>query len=330
MNVPNVLFDPLGDRLVRNQKLSHGTELPVLGRRVVFESNSSAVLEAVDRSFGTWARLPESLRDSAPVCRVRLFVEDGEVSVTRPPLRYMFPEPNRLIFSTGKSVGVAEVDRGEAYAFVTTGLVACDTHFRYGVIEALTLNLVTGTGRHPVHAATVVRNGRALLLAGPSGVGKSTLAYAASRAGLEVRGDEAAYIQLRPALRLWGMPGRVRLSSAGAAHFPELREVPPVPGINGKSKVVVDFDVEEGALRPVERVVVCLLSEGEGPARLERVEASEILDGLTSRVEPGFDLNPEEGRLVAGQLARGGGWRVGLSKNPFDSVPLLEEVLDAL
>jgi len=88
------------------------------------------------------------------------------------------------------------------------------------------------------------------------------------------------------------MPGRVRLSSAGAAHFPEFSGVPPVSGINGKSKVVVDFDVEEGALRPVERVVVCLLSEGDGPARLERVEAPEILDGLTSRVEPGFDLIP--------------------------------------
>ena len=327
-NVPSVPLDPLADPLVLNQKLAHGTELPVLGRRVVFESNSSAVLEAVDRSFGIWARLPESLRDSAPVCRVRLFVEDGEESATRPALRYMLPEPNRLIFSTGKSVGVAEVDRGEAYAFVTTGLVACDTHFRYGVIEALTLNLVTGTGRHPVHAATVVRNGKALLLAGPSGVGKSTLAYAASRAGLEVRGDEAAYVQLRPALRLWGMPGRVRLSTVGAAHFPELSEVPPVSWVNGKPKVVVDFDVGEGALRPVERVVVCLLSEGDGPARVERVEASVVFDFLTSRVESGFDLNPAEGKRVAEQLAGNGGWRVQLSDNPFDAVPLIEEMLE--
>lgn len=322
-------FDPLADPLVRNQKLAHGTELPVLGRRVVFESNSSAVLEAVDRSFGAWARLPESLRDATPVCRVRLFVEEGGESATCPALRYMLPEPNRLIFSSGKSVGVAEADRGEAYAFVTAGLVACDTYFRYGVIEALTLNLVTGTGRHPVHAATVVRNGMALLLAGPSGVGKSTLAYAASRAGLQVRGDEAAYVQLRPALRLWGMPGRVRLSPAAAAHFPELSEVPPSE-FNGKSKVVVDFDVEEEVLCPAEGGVVCLLSEGDGPARLERVGASEILDGLTSQVEAGFDLNPEEGRLVAERLARGGGWRVGLSKDPFDAVPLLEEIFDAL
>ncbi len=324
MNVP---FDPLANPLFRNAKLAHGAELPVLGRRVVFESNSSAVLEAVDRSFGTWVRLPESFRDAAPICRVRVFVEEGEERDVYPAVRYLLPEPNRLIFSTGASVGVAEVERCEAYAFVTTGLVARDTYFRNGVIEALTLKLVTGTGRHPVHAATVVRNGRALLLAGPSGVGKSTLAYAASRAGLQVRGDEAAYVQRDPALRVWGMPGTVRLSTAGAAHFPELSEVPPIISLNGKQKVVVDLDVEEDVLSPVAEAAVCVLSQGKEAASLERLNASAVFDFLTSRVESGFDIYPAEGKRVAEQLAGNGGWRVHLSKNPFDAVPLIEEML---
>lgn len=326
-----VAFDPPSNPRHGSERLPHADELPVLGRRVVFETNSIAVLEAVERSFGGWRRLAKSLVQPAPACRVRLYVEDGdEGPEDRPPIRYRLPRPGSLVLSTPGSVGVAEADRGEAYAFVTAALVAHDWYFRYGVVEALTLMLVTSMDRYPVHAATVVKDGGALLLAGPSGVGKSTLAYAASRAGIEVRGDEAAYVQLQPALRLWGMPGRVRLSSAGAAHFPELSEVPPIVSLDGKEKVVVDLDVEKGALRPVERVVVCLLSEGDGPARLERVEASQILDALTSRVEPGFDLNPEEGRLVAERLARGGGWRVGLSKDPFDAVPLLEEIFDAL
>ena len=324
MNVP---FDPLADSLVRNEKLAHGAELPVLGRRVVFESNSSAVLEAVDRSFGSWARLPESFRDSTPVRRVRFFVEEGEEPSERPAVRYLLPEPNRLIFFTGTSVGVAEADRGEAYAFVTTELVAYDTYFRYGVIEALTLNLVTNTGRHPVHAATVVRNGRALLLAGPSGVGKSTLAYAASRAGLQVRGDEAAYVQCDPTLRVWGMAGTVRLSTLGASHFPELSEVPPIVSLNGKQKVMVDLDVGEDVLSPVEEAVVCVLSKGHDTASLERLQPSVVFDFLTSRVESGFDLNPAEGKRVAEQLAGTGGWRVQLSDNPFDAVPLIEEML---
>ena len=325
MNVP---FDPLAGPLFHNAKLAHDVELPVLGRRVLFQSNSSAVLEAVDRSFGSWARLAESFQDSTPVCRVRLFVEEGEEPSERPAVRYLLPEPNRLIFSTGKSVGVAEVDRGEAYAFVTTGFVARDTYFRYGVIEALTLKLVIGTGRHPVHAATVVRNGRALLLAGPSGVGKSTLAYAASRAGLEVRGDEAAYVQCDPALRVWGMPGTLRLSTLGALHFPELSEVPPIVSLNGKQKVVVDLDIEDDVLSPVEEAAVCILSKGHDTALLERLKPSVVIDFLTNRVESGFDLNPTEGRRVAEQLAGNGGWRVQLSDNPFDAVPLIEEMLE--
>lgn len=324
MNVP---FDPLAGPLFHNAKLAHDVELPVLGRRVLFQSNSSAVLEAVDRSFGSWARLAESFQDSTPVCRVRLFVEEGEEPSERPAVRYLLPEPNRLIFSTGKSVGVAEVDRGEAYAFVTTGFVARDTYFRYGVIEALTLKLVIGTGRHPVHAATVVRNGRALLLAGPSGVGKSTLAYAASRAGLEVRGDEAAYVQRDPALRVWGMPGTLRLSTLGALHFPELSEVPPIVSLNGKQKVVVDLDIEDDVLSPVEEAAVCILSKGHDTALLERLKPSVVFDFLTSRVESGFDINPAEGKRVAQQLAGNGGWRVKLSDDPFDAVPLIEEML---
>ncbi len=74
MSVP---LDPLADPLFRNAKLAHGAELPVLGRRVVFESNSSAVLEAVDRSFGSWVDLPESFKDP-PVPRAILGIGESK------------------------------------------------------------------------------------------------------------------------------------------------------------------------------------------------------------------------------------------------------------
>ena len=47
----------------------------------------------------------------------------------------------------------------------------------------MTLLLVARQDRQPVHAAMVAGGSAALLLAGPTGVGKSTLAYAAHRAG---------------------------------------------------------------------------------------------------------------------------------------------------
>ena len=74
MKVP---FDALADPLFRNAKLARGAELPVLGRRVVFESNSPAVLDAVDRSFGSWARLAESFKDP-PVPRAILGIGESK------------------------------------------------------------------------------------------------------------------------------------------------------------------------------------------------------------------------------------------------------------
>jgi hypothetical protein len=311
-------------------QLAHMATLPILGRRVVFESNSVAVLESVERSFGGWRRLAESFAEPVPTCRVRVFVEEGGEGPDQPPaLRHRWCGANRFVVATPGSVGVAETDHHEAYAFVTSELVADDSYFRYAFVEGLTLMLVTSTDRHPVHAATVAKGGVALLLAGPSGVGKSTLAYAARCAGLEVRGDEAAYVQRHPGLRVWGMPGRVQLSAAGATYFPELRGVTPVRSVNGKSKVVAQFDPDEGAWRPVDRVAVCLLSAGDGPVVAERVEASVIVHALTDRVEAGFDLRPDEGLQVAEALAGNGGWGVRLSRDPREAVGLFEELLDA-
>jgi hypothetical protein len=327
----SIAVEPPTHPVLRDGSLPHADALPILGRRVVFETNSVAVLEAVERSFGGWRHLAESFEDPEPVCRVRLIVEEGGGGFAeRPTFQYRLPAPHRMVVTAPGSVGVAESERHEAYAFVTTELVEHDAHFRYGIVEALTLMLVTSTDRHPLHAATVARDGAALLLAGPSGVGKSTLAYAASRAGLEVRGDEAAYVQRQPGPRLWGMPGRVRLSPAGAAHFSELREVAPVPSVDGKSKVVVQLDVDEAAWRPVDRMAVCLLTGGDGPVDVERVDAPGILHALTSDVEPGFDLRPMEGRQMAEALARPGGWRLRLSKDPTEAVEFFEEMLRAI
>jgi hypothetical protein len=317
--------------MLREERLAHVETLPIFGRLVVFETNSIPVMEAVERSFGGWRRLAEAYEEPDPICRVRIVVAEGdEGNAEYPTFRYPLSTAHRMVITTPGSVAVAETERHEAYAFVTTALVNRDTHFRYGVVEALALMLVTSTDRHPIHAATVAQDGAALLLAGPSGVGKSTLAYAASRAGLEVRGDEAAYVQRQPDLRLWGTPDRVRLSPAGATHFPELREVPPVQSINGKSKVIVRLEVHEHAWRPLDRMAVCLLSGGDGPVEVERVDAAGILHALTSDVEPGFDLRPEEGRRVAEALAEPGGWRVTLSQDPAEAVGVFEEMLRAI
>jgi hypothetical protein len=51
----------------------------------------------------------------------------------------------------------------------------------------------------PVHAAAVARNGRALMLVGPSHAGKSTLSGSLTRAGWEFLTDELALLEFGPA-----------------------------------------------------------------------------------------------------------------------------------
>ncbi len=300
-----VEFDPPGDSLFRDAELAFRVELPVIGIPVRFESNSRQVIDVVNASFGVWKQLeghPELI--AAERARVRLFVHEGEEDAEpHAKVAYRCPDPDRLLFATHGSFGVAEGDRLEAYAFVTPDLVADTAHFQYSVLEALTMMLVTGRDRHPIHAATVARDGAAVLLVGPTSTGKSTLAYAAALRGLTVLGEDVAYVQLEPDFRVWALPGRLHLPPDAPRHFSLLAGRVPTLQANGKEKIAVEVPTQgSGAITPTPTpvaspAVVCLLSRGAQSAEA---------------------------------LAGGGGWRLHVSKDPHESIPLIQRMLDVL
>ncbi len=332
--VPNVEFDPPGDSLFREAELAFRAELPIIGIPVRFESNSGQVIDVVNASFGVWKQLerhPELI--AAERARVRLFVHEGEEDAEpHAKVAYRCPDPDRLLFATHGSFGVAEGDRLEAYAFVTPDLVADTAHFQYSVVEALTLMLVTGRDRHPIHAATVTQDGAAVLLVGPTSTGKSTLAYAAGLSGLTVLGEDVAYVQLEPEFRVWALPGRLHLPPDASRHFSQLAGRGPTLQANGKEKIAVEVPTEgsEAVTPVVSQTVVCLLSRGAESAETERVDASEIRSALLEDLEPGFDRHPATIGLAAEALAGAGGWRLRVSKDPHESVPLIQRMLDDL
>lgn len=79
-------------------------------------------------------------------------------------------------------------------------------------------------GLYQLHASAAVNpDGTAFLFAGPSGVGKSTLAYALSRQGWQILGDDGVVLEPTPTgakLHAWREP--LQVSSALAREFPEL------------------------------------------------------------------------------------------------------------
>lgn len=311
----------------------HAVAIPVMGIPTRFESSSPAVIDVVCEAFGTWGALEEEWWAEGPGARVRIDVVPGdEGPEEHAPIRFRIPDPDVIELYTPGSRGRSDARSRTSVARVTGALVADRQHFRYSVVEALTLALVTNLDREPLHAAALVRGDSALLLAGPSGIGKSTLVYAAARAGFQVLTEDAAFLQLHP-FRVWGMPGFVHLSPEAARDFfPELNGHSPTLRANGKTKIAVSLaEIGAAAARPVvDHAGVCLLARGDGPPHLEPLSPDQVVAALTARLEQGFDIFAASIGERIRALATRGGWRLFLPSHPRAALPFVHEMFDAL
>lgn len=102
--------------------------------------------------------------------------------------------------------GEADAERRSASCAVAAHSLSAPDRLREDVLEPLVLFLITRHQRTPVHASSFVAQGLAIVLAGPSGTGKSCLARAADEAGFQVLSDDTVYLQREPRLKVWGHP----------------------------------------------------------------------------------------------------------------------------
>jgi hypothetical protein len=321
----------MNDPLYRKVDLELQASIPLLGVPVEFAANDSAAMATVEQAYGMWrmlARYPDFVSDA--VISVRLIVHEGtEPSDRRSRISYRMPDAERILLHTAGSMGIADVRRGEAIAYVTPSLVADRENFRNGVLDALTLTLVTTRDRLPVHASLVSRAGKAVILAGPSGVGKSSLAYTAKDSGWDLLADDACYVQLDPELRIWGIPGRTYLPSDTAARFPTLRGREPERLPNGKLKIPIDVEMPAATRGPpvVPGVAVCLLARDGGPMGLDRATQEEVARELGAELDLTHDLYADSKQPALERLTAGGGWRLRLSADPREALPYLERMV---
>lgn len=298
------------DPLLRDVRFEHRVVLPVLGLATAFESNSAALMDLVDEAFGGWRAVEPLVTMGDDPLRVRLARFVGAEHGPQPPqIRHLAPDATRIILQSPGSFAVSDPARREVIGYVTTALFAERDLFRTAFLEAATLGLLSHFDRHPIHAAAIARNGGVVLLTGPSGAGKSTLAHLADSAGFDVLGEDHVWVQLDPECRVWGWPGYARLLTG------DRRKA--VSALRGRDRV---------ACYVAEAPTVCVLDRG-ARASLERVDTRTIIDALTGHVAPGFDRFPARNPVVANVLAAGGGWRLTLSANPRDALPLLDDML---
>lgn len=330
MTHPVVDFLPTSDVLHRRPRMEHKVSVPVLGIATHFETNSGYVCELVEEAFGEWRSLGDDEDRFSTGVHVRIVVHEGiEHGEGHAPVRHLCPDATRLLVHSPGSVAISNPEGREAIAYVTTALAADRTHFRTEVLEAITLALLAHFDRHPLHASAVTRGSRAVLLAGPSGTGKSTLAYAAHSAGLALMSEDRVWVQLEPVARVWGWPGQARLLADVASVFPEIlqRATPWVS--NGQEKLAVDLPGVANVWHcVVDQCVVCLLARGPGKPVLRRLSPTELVQALRRDLAPGFDRFPERHDAVVRALTAAGGWQLALSEDAREAVPLLQQILE--
>jgi hypothetical protein len=93
----------------------------------------------------------------------------------------------------------------------------------------------------PLHCGCLVKNGHGLLLAGASGVGKSTLALCLSLNGFAYLSDDCTYFSRSGSrLHAWGLPVPMKLLPDAARYFPQLSASEAIHSLNGEVAIHLD------------------------------------------------------------------------------------------
>jgi hypothetical protein len=301
-------------------------ETTVLGLPVVFETNSADVVDLARASYGGQ---PAAGARRAPL-RVRIVTDPALRADDAGPPVASLPNPNRLELRVGAGRAVAEAARGEAVASVSPESVAA-SGFREGVLDHLVLFLATHWDRCPLHAGAVACEGRALLLAGPSGLGKSSLTYAAMKRGLRVLSDDVVYVQRDPILRLWSLPRRIHLPATAARHFPELEGLGDTVRPDGRRKIPVDIPANARARVPWQGSVgLCVLSAASGNGDAVELSPEGTVAEMRATLQGGFRRFAGALDACVREIAAGGCWRLPVTLEPMSLAERLAGLLRSL
>lgn len=246
-------------------------------------TNSEDVLAAAD---WLWKPYPPASGETAAILRV--LVEDREAVI--PPRPSMPRGRNHLVLMIHGPDNFALCDLAGAFTFVclTRDVARNHAYIRYHFLEAAGCLMIDSRHLVPVHSSCTALGGRAVVLCGDSGAGKTSLAYACVRRGWTYLSDDATHIvRGRADRRVVGRPYRIRFRESARLLFPELNRFNPELRPNGK----LDFEIETSALgMPValagNAAHVVFLNRQSTPvaarvAAVDRSEAARRLESLT-------------------------------------------------
>jgi hypothetical protein len=226
---------PQSDPLLALVPLPHRAVFHPYGFAVSVASNSPMVLKAAWKS---WAGLPR--RFETPPLELRCVVTQGAASDCPPPPVVRAQRNLTVWVADAENYWCCDLATGFASAWVTGRVAANNRYLRYHVLEGMAYSLLGSLHMVTLHAACVALDGYGVLLAGDSGTGKSSLAYACARRGWTYISDDSSSLVRRSGTRaVLGDPRLFRFRATAGALFPEFQGMKESPHAYGKPTVEV-------------------------------------------------------------------------------------------
>jgi hypothetical protein len=281
------------------------SDITVFGVRVKFEADDARLLNVAIAQFSHSGRADCSV-DGQSVS-VTLAIRDGEF----PVVQGASIEGSRLAIASDRIAAYADGSAGEGRC--TCHSEEVDTPAAAEAINTVVLFLVAHAGRIPVHASAFMLRETAIVLAGRSGSGKSSLAYAADRKGLSVLSDDTLYVQTEPQLRIWALPTAIHMLDISAPDGGAMRFR------SGRWKHVLPI---QRWAHVAERSVLCVLDRGDAIG-LAPMHDEEAVNVLTRSPEPGYEFYGPRSATAIRALTHGGCWKLTLSQDPDSAIDAL-------
>jgi len=303
-----------------------------IGTPIRVESNHEAIIEAARESFG---RYGEPSPGDTPRFRLRVCIDP--VHRAGPP----WPKPsfrslNHLVHIAcgDSSFAVADLNSGICIGFVTPAMVEDSSFFKSTFLDCLFYVLAVHHDYTPVHCSGVVSEGRGVLICGVSGTGKTTLAYACARSGLQVLSDDVVHLSIDHAdnqLRLWGRPWFLRLLPEAVGQFPELSRLQPQ--LRSDHEWYLEVDVEDQF--PGSTVVSCepaalvfLDRWSNAATRLEPLSTDSALERLMKDIYVSEPSITQRHQQTLARLLQTKAYALSYSGSPMKAVEVVQSILN--
>lgn len=273
--------------------LGYGAPLPLEARYypagfpLTIRTNSPDILAAAAQSWDEFQPLFQ-----APPIELRVLVEGESSAPLESPV---FRAQGHLLafVLSPENFAVCDLDRAFCSAWLTPAVAADPLYVSFHFLDAMAYVCLTHRDLTPIHAACVAKDGHGILLAGDSGAGKSSLAFACARAGFAYVADDASWL-LRNGHppEILGKPQRLRFRPDIFEILPELGSLPRQETVAGKRSFEIrTADIPGFATVPrcLPWRIVFLARQPDGPAALRPLdfpEARRRLEDLHFLWEP--------------------------------------------